>query len=90
MSIDPEFKEKVQKIINSKPKGDGYTTAKIFPKQWAKYDKEVADGIISKKEGAQKKRDFGRAFTNAVKRGEYKNIEYTGKNKQKASTFCIF
>jgi len=88
--ISKAYRIKIQKIINSKPKGSGYTTAKIFSKQWAEYDRQADAGIISKKEAAQKKRNFGRAFTNAVKRGEYKNIRYTDKNKQKASTFRIF
>ncbi len=90
MSIDPVYKAKIQKIINSTLKGKKQTTAKIFSKQWTIYYKLFANGIISKNECAQKKRKYGRAFTKAVQAGEYQNIEYTGKNSQKASTFRIF
>ncbi len=88
--ITNDYRRKIQQTINSTPKGKGHTTVKVFHKQCAKYDKYVADGYITRKEANQKKRNFGRAFTNAVKRGEYENIKYTDKNKQNASTFCIF
>ncbi|MEZ7892792.1 MAG: hypothetical protein QMC67_13700 [Candidatus Wallbacteria bacterium] len=83
------YKIKIQKIIDSKPKDTNYTTAKIFPEQWDKYSK-LAVNENGKKEAAKNKRNYGRAFTNAVINNEYKNIKYTGKNKQKASTFHIF
>ena len=87
--ISKAYRAKIQKIINSTPKGKNQTTAKIFPKQWAKYDEYVFDDE-SQKIATQNKRDYGREFTKAVKKGEYQNIEYTRKNSRKASTFRIF
>ena len=77
-----------QKVINSQIKGTLLTTREIFTHLWARYDK-LAVNKAGKKLAAQKKRNFGRAFTNAVKNGEYKNIIYIGKNKQKASLFLV-
>ena len=76
----------IQKKIDAVKVGAEFTTKELFPELWAKYDAMVHDSQ-SKKEATQKKRNFGRAFTTAVKNGEYKNIISIGKNKQKSSLF---
>ena len=73
-----------QKIINARKRGEKVTTKKLFLGLWAKYDRDY-----EVREAKQKKRNMGRAFTNAVRNSEYENIRYIGKNSSKSSLFEI-